>query len=324
MSVAARAPWRSGPRRSVIGSTTHPMRVLDRQAAWAYPRGHRARGPGIVDHLVRLESSGRGLPSACRRGWAAMGRSFWCLEPRLRAGLRLLHSNTTSSSRVERPRQRADPRCSVVGATTGWSRSWAGLPHPVSGSASGIERTLLTLRRRERRCSLAPRRGSSTSFVVDVTRGEPHAPLTSHGRCSRSAGLRADRAFDGKGSGPLADEGGRPLRARRRPSSAVGQGGRGRHGGVGPLRRSVRQPSKEARAPRDRGGRATWKKLLEDSWRNGRSRARAGHRAKASWVLRTTYYAASFRLRRCPDWPGLGVRLGQPRRREHGEHLRVR
>ena len=105
---------------------------------------------------------------------------------------RLLHAHHL---RVRRPRRSTRPRTrsAAAAATTAWSRRWAGRRRRASASASASSACCWPAT--PRACSR--RRTSAVDvFVVDTTGGD-QAALASRSEL-RSAGLRADRRFDGR------------------------------------------------------------------------------------------------------------------------------
>ena len=198
---AARRPRRRGPRRV----DTHPMRVLDSKR----PPTRAVTGRRAAASPTTCPTRAGPTSTRCRRA-RGHGHPVRVRAP-ARARVRLLHPHHVRV-RVRARSTTRRRRCSAVAATTAWSRRSAGRRRRASGSAPGIERVLLDLRRRGRvpgartpRRRVRGRRG----------RGQREAPALDRPSCG-AAGLRADRAFDGSRHAG-ADEGGRPVgRARWR------------------------------------------------------------------------------------------------------------
>ena len=108
-------------------------------------------------------------------------------------------STTTPAPRSSSPPRRSTrPRTAsaAAAATTGWSSCSAASPTPGIGFGIGIERVLLACDA-EGVFATGRRRGARPlhAYVIDTAGGESAVALTAE---LRRAGLRADRAFDGR------------------------------------------------------------------------------------------------------------------------------
>ncbi len=209
--------WRSGSTSSApahrVRHLENPLRVLDCKREEC--RAATADAPHFVDHLCDPVRR----PLRAGAGRARRARRALRDRPPARARLRLLHPHHV---RVRGPgaRRGAERHRRRRAATTAWSSSSAGRPRPGIGFGIGIERVLLACDAEGVFPTTAPplrrvrRRQRAAESAVALT-----AEL-------RRAGLRADRAFDGR-SHEVADEVGRPLRraggAHRRPEGARGR-----------------------------------------------------------------------------------------------------
>jgi len=164
---------------------THPMRVLDSKRPAT--RDVTADAPRITDHL---STESRAHFDAVQGGLAAMGIPF-ALEPRLVRGFD--YYTHTTFELVSNALDNAQATVLGGGRYDGLVEEIGGPPTPGVGFGSGIERVLLTCDA-EGVCP-APAQLLDV-FVVDVVGGLEARQLTAE---LRRAGLRADRAFDGKG-----------------------------------------------------------------------------------------------------------------------------
>ena len=198
---------RSRPSRAARRWPLNPLRVLDSKR----PQDAEviAGAPIMLDHLspasaAHFERVQRG-PDAARHRLRDRASA--------RARPRLLHPHHV---RVRRPTRSTAPRTpsAAAVATTGSSSSSAARPaRPASGFGAGIERILLA-------CDAEGVFGAPAAtvdvFVVDAAGGDAALVLADE---LRRAGVRADRAFDGrsmKAQMKAADRSGAAVAAHRR------------------------------------------------------------------------------------------------------------
>ncbi len=162
----------------------NPLRVLDSKrpatvaATAAAPRLHEHLSAGAADRFEQVRTGLEGLGLAHR------------VEPRLVRGLDY-YTHTT----FEFVSHAIDAAQSTVlggGRYDGLVQALGGPPTPAVGFGSGIERVLLACDAEGAFPALRP---SVDAFVVDVTGGDVALALTTE---LRRAGVRADRAFDGR------------------------------------------------------------------------------------------------------------------------------
>ena len=166
----------------------NPLRVLDCKTR-RVPGGHRGRAALPRPPLRPVRGPLR--PGARRPGRAAASptssTTAWCGA-----------STTTPARRSSSPPRRSTrPRTAsaAAAATTGWSSCWAASPTPGHRVRHRRRAGAAGLRRRGR----VPRRVVAArplhAYVIDTAGGEAAVALTAE---LRRAGLRADRAFDGR------------------------------------------------------------------------------------------------------------------------------
>ena len=162
----------------------NPLRVLDCKREEC--RRATADAPALIDHLCE---PCRAHFDRVRAGLGALGVPYR-FDHRLVRGFDY-YTRTTfefSSPLSSRPRTASG----AGAATTAWWRCSAVRPHRGSGSGIGIERLLLAC---DAEGVFAVDPAALDAFVVDVAGGDVARDLTAE---LRRAGLRADRAFDGR------------------------------------------------------------------------------------------------------------------------------
>ena len=163
---------------------THPMRVLDSKRRAT--RAVTADAPRITDHL---SDESRAHFERVQIGLGAMHIPF-ILEPRLVRGFDY-YTHTTFEF-VPRTVDNAQATILGGGRYDGLVEELGGQPTPGIGFGSGIERMLIACDAED----VFPAPASRLDvFVVDVVDGSHARDLTTE---LRSAGIRCDRAFDGR------------------------------------------------------------------------------------------------------------------------------
>ena len=239
-----------GWRRTRCGSSTARNRRARRSSTGA-PRQIDHLCDACAAHLARVEA-----------GLEALGIPY-TIDSKLVRGLDY-YTRTTFEYVGRGPGVGPERASAGAGATTAWWRPWAGPPTPAVGFALGVERILLAAGGRAATASRLPARRRLDAFVVDFAGGEAARDLTAR---LRAAGLRADRAFDGrspKAQFKAADRSGARLALVVGPDEAAsGQGRhqgsrrRGRPGRPSPSTTSSRRCGPGSTPPRpapDRGG----------------------------------------------------------------------
>ena len=290
-----RRPGRRRPRRR---STPQPAAGARLQAA-RRPQAATADAPRIADDLLRAA-----CPSPLRAGADGPRRARHRLRHRARARARprLLHAHHL---RVpgDGARRRPRTRSAAAAATTAWSRSSAGRRRPASASAPASSGCCSPAT--PRACSGAPESALDV-FVVDVTGGDA-GPRPHRTSCAR-AGIRADRAFDGrsmKSQMKAADRSGARL------ALIVGRAGGGRRHGHRPRPRAATGEQHAGRRA-DRRSSVDPTATPRTSARFDVSRNRAAVPAHGLVRRAAARATSGGRSRSAAGWP---------RRREHGEHL---
>jgi histidyl-tRNA synthetase len=163
----------------------HPMRVLDSKRTET--RRATEAAPSIAEHL---SPESQDHFDAVREGLATAGIGF-ALAPRLVRGFDY-YTHTTFEF-VPSTVDNAQATILGGGRFDGLVEELGGPPTPGIGFGSGIERLLIAC---DAEGAFPGPAARVDVFVVDVTGGAQAAAIT---RELRAAGIRCDRAFDGKG-----------------------------------------------------------------------------------------------------------------------------
>ena len=178
---AVPGPPRAAPREPAAGA---------RLQVRGMPGRHRRRaallGPPV-----------RPVPRALRPGaGGARSRSAWRTSSTTASCGASTTTRAPRSSSRRTPWTRRRTASAAAAATTAWSSCWAATPRPASGSASGWSGCCWPVTPRV--CSALESALAAHplhAYVIDTAGGESAVALTAE---LRRAGLRADRAFDGR------------------------------------------------------------------------------------------------------------------------------